>query len=463
MHMMRPDFEPLEQALEKAKSLGASDAEAYFEREAALSIRVFDRKVEEFSFSESRGIGVRVYAGDSQGRSFTSELSDASIEATVKTAMDAASVTPPDAARALPDPSLYPAGASGRSYLGEELDILGGDLETVPAKEKIEFTLDMERRAREHDPRISGVETSAYSEGTGEIVLANSRGFRAGYRASICFGYVFAIAEEGGETQTGFGFTAGRSFEDLDAGAPANEASGMAVDLLGGRQVASARVPVLFDNLSTAEILAVLGSALSADSVVKGRSFLADRLGRSIASGRVTVVDDALLKGGFGTAPFDAEGVASSRKALLEAGELKGFLHNCYTARRMEAATTGNAGRGSYKAKVGVAPTNILLEPGGATPAEMRAGMSTGFEVRELIGVHVGLNPVTGEVSLGAKGRWIEGGEPVHAVREVTIAGTIEGLLKGVVGIGDDLRFTPMLGGVGAPSVLVEGLTIGGT
>ncbi|MHB8896681.1 MAG: TldD/PmbA family protein [Candidatus Geothermincolia bacterium] len=460
---MRPDFEPLERALESAAALGATDAEAYLERDVGLSIRTLNEKVEKFSLAESRGIGLRVYLGDSQGRAYTSDLSADAIEAAVSSAIESARVTPPEPARALPDTSLYPGGFSDGRYLGEDLEILGDDLERVPASEKIEFAMEMERLAKASDERISNIEASAYSEGTGEISLANTRGFKAAYRASVCYGYIVAIAEQEGESQTGFGFTTGRAFADLEADAAAKEASEMAVSLLGGKPIETGRVSVMIDNLSTAEILAVLGVALSGDSVVKGRSFLAGRIGEALASSRVTIIDDGAMKGGFGTAPFDGEGVAASRKSLVETGKLETFLHDTYTAARMGANTTGNAGRSSYRAQVGVSPTNIFLKPGDASPEELKSTMGTGFQVVELQGVHVGLNPVTGEVSVGARGLWVEKGEPVHAVREVTIAGTIDGILKGIVGVGNDLRFTPLLGGIGTPSILVEGLTVSGT
>jgi len=461
--MTQPDFAPLDRALDRAASLGATDAEAYMESEVGLSARVFDAKVEKFSFSESRGIGLRIYLDGRQGRSYTSDLSVEAIDAAVSAALESAKVTLPDKARALPDASLYPEGATNGGYLGADLEILGDDLEKVTAGEKIEFVLEMERLAREHDERITGVEASAYSEGTGEVIMASTKGFRAAYRSSICFGYLVAVAGQGSESVTGFGFTAGRSFADLDAKASAKEASTMAVDLLGGRPVETAKVPVLIDNLSTAEILAALGAALSGESVVKGKSFLAGRMDEPVASSLVTVVDDGTMKGGFGTAPFDGEGVGASVNSPIEAGRLATFLHDCYTAARMDATTTGNAGRGSFRSQVGVTPTNIFLKSGEASPEELRSTMGTGLEVRELQGVHVGLNPVTGEVSVGARGRWIEKGQPVHAVREVTIAGTIDGILKGVVGVGSDLRFTPLLGGIGTPSILVEGLTVSGT
>ncbi len=459
---MQPDFEPLDLAVEKAGARGATEAEAYLERELGLTVKVFGGNVERFAYAETRGIGLRLYLGDRQGRAYTSDLSPEAIDEAVSSALASAEVSEPEPARRLPDPSLYAPGTSDGTYLGGDLEIMVGDLSDVSAGEKIEFAVDMERRSRDYDERVTGVETSTYSESTAEVLLVNSPGLRSGYRASICYGYVMAIAEQDGESQTGFGFTAGRSFGSLDAGEASDEAASMAVDLLGARQVETARVPVLIDNLSTAEMLAVLGAAVSGESVSKGRSYLASRLGDQVASELVNIVDDGLMKGGYGTAPFDAEGVAATRKKIVDSGTLSNFLHNCYTATRMGATTTGNAGRSSFRTQVGVSPTNIFLEGGTQTPEELMSGMGTGFQVMELQGVHVGLNPVTGEVSVGAKGRWVENGRPTHAVREVTIAGMLDDILKGIVGIGSDIRFTPLLGGIGTPSILIEGLAVSG-
>jgi PmbA protein len=459
---MEPGFEPCDIALEVSRSQGADEAEAYHERELGLEIKAFGGHVEKFSYSESAGVGIRVFVGGRPGRAYTSDLSAEAIGEAARSAVESAQVSQEDTHRFLPGPELFPTGAMDGALLGGDLCIWTGDLAEVDTEEKLEFALELEKLAREHDPRVKGVEIAVYDESTSNIALASTRGFRAGYRSSVCYGYLMAIAEEKGESQTGFGFTAGRSFGSLDVQSAVEEAASMAVDLLGARQVETARVPVLFDNLSTAELIAVLGMSLSAESVVKGKSFLADKPGQRIASEKLDLMDDGQMEGGFGTAPFDAEGVVTSRKALIEKGTLTTFLHNCYTASRMGVQSTGNAGRSSFRASVGVTPTNLYMKPGNDTPEDLRSGMGTGFEVLELQGVHVGLNPVTGEVSVGAKGRWVENGRTVHPVREVTIAGTMEDILKGIVGIGNDIRFTPLLGGIGTPSILVEGLVVGG-
>jgi PmbA protein len=450
-------------ALERAAALGADEAEAFLERGAGLSIKVFEGKVEQFSYSEAAGLGIRVFIGRRTGRSYTSDLSEPSVGEAVASAMESARLSPEDEHRGLPDADLFPRGAESGERIGDDLDIWSDDVAEVAAGEKIEFALDMERKARAYDERVRGIDTTLYSDEYGDVVLMNTRGLRAGFRASICYGYVVPMAGEGEDSQTGFGFTAGHSFAELDAEAAAKEASSMAVDLLGGKQVESTKVPVLFDNLTCAELIAMLGSALSAEQVVKGKSFLAGRLSSAIASPALELIDDGLMKGGYGTSPFDGEGVATSQKKLIEAGTLQSYLHNCYTASRMETRTTGNAGRGSFRSPIGVTPTNLVVKRGDASHDELRSGMGSGFEVLELQGTHAGMNIVTGEISVGAKGFWVENGRRAHAVREVTVAGNLAELLMNITAFGSNLRFTPLLGGIGAPSMLVEGLVVGGT
>ncbi|MFH1149604.1 MAG: TldD/PmbA family protein, partial [Actinomycetota bacterium] len=449
-------------ALEEARRLGASSAEAFYQRGTGLTVKVFDGAVEKFTHSEGEGLGLRVWKGDSHGRSYTSDLSESAAREAVRAAVEALAVSPEDPHRALPDPSLFPTGSGSGEYLGADLELVGPDLSRTSNEEKIEFALSMERLAREFDPRVRGVEVAAYSDSVDEVLLANTSGFHSGFRSTECYGYLVAIADGEGDSQTGFGFTAARSFSDLDAPAAAEEAAAMAVDLLGARQVPTARVPVIINNINTAELLAALAVALSGEAVAKSRSFLAGRLGAGIASERVNLVDDGQMPGGFGSAPFDGEGVASHRTPVIEDGVLSTYLHNCYTASRLGFSTTANAGRASFRASIGVQPTNIRMEPGDADREALRSGMGTGLEVLELQGAHAGLNPVTGEVSLGARGLWVEKGRVVHPVREVTIAGTIGEILEGVAGIGSDLRFTPLVGSVGTASVLVEGLTVSG-
>lgn len=451
-----------ERVVEICERHGAPQSEAFFVTSYGTSIKVFDLNLESFRRSEHAGVGIRVFKGDKIGRSYTTDVSEGALIQAVENAIASADISEPDLHIRLPEDSYCPKGAREGGELGSELDIWQEDPDDISAEEKIEFTLNLERNARAFDPRVKGVETAFYSDSASNIVIANSLGFRAGYRTSSFYGYLIAIAEEDGEFQTGFGFTAARRFSRLEGDAASEEAAGLAVSLLGSSAIETKKMPLILRNLPAAEIIAAVAFALSADAVVKGRSYLADRIGESVGSDLLNLEDDGTIKGGFGTAPFDDEGVRMTRKTLIERGVLKGFLHNCYTASRMGCALTGNASRASFRDNIGVSPTNLYIPAGGSSFEELRAGIENGLEVTELQGVHVGLNPVTGEISVGVKGIFIRNGKPDKGVREVTVAGKMEDFLKGLIAIGNDLRFIPLRGGIGAPSIVVKDIVVAG-
>lgn len=462
MHMDE-ELNKVMMAIEMANSHGAESCEAYLETSSGLSITVFEGKVEKFEYSDVRGLGLRLIKNGRIGRSYTTKVEEEEIEKAVEKAVDAACVSPPEDYQRLCPSEFFPPCMDETFDMGSTLGIYSEDLEQRTPEEKISFTLSLESAVREYDERIRGVEAACYNDSVGKVFLASTNGFKGCYRSSVCFGYLTAIAQsKQGDTQTGFGFTSGRAFNSLNAKDAAQEAAERALSLLDGKQIPSGKAYVLFDNLSAAEVLAVLGAALSGEAVTMGRSYLAGRAGQRIASEIVNVTDDGTLSGGFGTSPFDAEGAMTKKKEVIRGGELITYLHNCYTSSKMGTVTTGNASRTSFRSSVGVSPTNFMLQPGKASPEELRSQMGRGLEVLELEGVHVGFDPITGEISVGAKGCWIENGRRVHAVREVIIAGTMDEFLSGIVGIGNDMRFIPLLGGVGTPSILVEGLVVSG-
>ncbi|MGH2676651.1 MAG: metallopeptidase TldD-related protein, partial [Actinomycetota bacterium] len=185
-------------------------------------------------------------------------------------------------------------------------------------------------------------------------------------------------------------------------------------------------------------------------------------VGESVGSEVVTLVDDGRLADGPASAPFDDEGVPTSRTPLIERGVLRGFLHNTVTARRNGSASTGNASRPSYRGVPGVSPSNLLVEPGSAPAEALLAGAGRAVYVQEVKGVHSGANPVSGEFSVGASGLRVEGGELAEPLREMTIASTLPEVLKGVVAVGSDVRFLLGAGAIGTPTILVGEMTVAG-
>jgi PmbA protein len=225
---------------------------------------------------------------------------------------------------------------------------------------------------------------------------------------------------------------------------------------LGARKAKTAQVPIIFDPMVSTSILEHIFEGVNGDSVYRGASFLAGKLGQKIAGDNVNIVDDGTIVGGFGTSPFDGEGVPTRRTVVLENGVLKSYLLNTYTAKKLKLETTGNASRG-LAGTPGIGPGNYFLQPGTKTPKELIAGIKEGLYVTEFLGQ--GVNLVTGDYSRGASGMWISGGELAYPVEEITVAGNLKELFFNISEIANDLEFR---GSVAAPTIRVDGLTVGG-
>jgi PmbA protein len=225
---------------------------------------------------------------------------------------------------------------------------------------------------------------------------------------------------------------------------------------LGARKVKTAHVPIVFDPLVAASILEHIFEGVNGDSVYRGASFLAGKLGEKIAAEGVTVIDDGTIPGGFGTSPFDGEGIPTRRTLVIENGVLKSYLLNTYTAKKLGLQTTANAWRG-LAGTPGIGPGNYFLQPGSKTQQEIIAGIPDGLYVTEFLG-H-GVNLVTGDYSRGASGLWISGGELTYPVEEITVAGNLKEIFRNITEIGNDLEFR---GAVASPTIRIDGLTVGG-
>ena len=330
----------------------------------------------------------------------------------------------------------------------------------VDPQRKIDFALEMERRATSLDARVRRVSDAMYSDGSGQVEIYNSRGLEASFDRTVAYGVLETIAEQDSEMQSGFAFTHGRDMNELDLAGVVKEAVENAAGLLGARPVPTASVPVVLHPHAAAMILGVLGNSFSADAVIKRRSLLAGKVGEPVAAEIVTITDDPRLPEGLASRPFDGEGVPAERSELIGAGVLKGYLHNTYTARRTNSRSTGSAVR-SYKSVPEVGVSNLVLKPGTLSREALLARVSNGLHVSQLSGLNT-VNPVSGEFSLGLTGHWIENGRLTRPVKELTVAGNVIALLKKVVAVADDLRFMFAGGFCGSPTVLIEELPVGG-
>ncbi|HWX94377.1 MAG TPA: metallopeptidase TldD-related protein, partial [Terriglobales bacterium] len=225
---------------------------------------------------------------------------------------------------------------------------------------------------------------------------------------------------------------------------------------LGARKAKTAQVPIIFDPMVATSILEHIFEGVNGDSVYRGASFLAGKLGEKIAGENVTVIDDGTIPGGFGTSPFDGEGIPTRRTLVIESGVLKSYLLNTYTAKKLGLQTTANASRG-LAGTPGIGPGNYFLQPGEKAPKEIIGEVKEGLYVTEFLG-H-GANLVTGDYSRGASGLWISGGELTYPVEEITVAGNLKDMFRNISEIGSDLEFR---GSVASPTIRIDGLTVGG-
>lgn len=439
-----------ERLLARARQYGAEDAEVYQSSGTEFTVQIYQGEIESLVSAESRGIGLRTFREHRVGFSYSSDLSSDGLDRLVDEALENGRYNTAEEANVLPAP--------------EPIEPLEGLMSTMlprtDPQRKIDFALQMERRATSLDPRVRRVSKALYSDGTGRVEIANSQGLHAHFERSVAYGLLDTIAEQDSEMQSGFAFTHGRDLDALDLEGVVAEAVANAAGLLGAKPVKTATVPVVFHPHAAAMILGVLANSFSADAVIKRRSLLAGKLGQPIASGIVEITDDPRLPEGLASRPFDGEGVPARRNALISAGVLECYLQDTYTAIRTASRSTGSAVR-SYKSVPEVGVSNVVLTPGSSSRDQLLAGVDNGLHVEQLSGLNT-VNPVSGEFSLGLTGHWIEKGQLAAPVKELTVAGNVIALLKKIVGLADDLRFMFAGGFCGSPTVLIEELPVGG-
>jgi PmbA protein len=444
-----------------AVKAGASDAEAMAREGDEFSVNVRMGEVETLKESGSRGLGLRVFLGQRSGSASTSDLTAEGIRQLVDGALALARVTEEDPFSGLPETAEF--GSVNTRMTGDDLHLYYEDIYSLAGPERIEWARRAEAAALAADPRITNSDGGSFDAATGRKALANSRGFVGGYRTSYATIAAAPLAvDANGKMQRDGWWSSARSFAHLDSPeAVGAEASRRALRRLGARRVATQRVPIVFAPETARSLIGSLFEAASGDAIWRGASFLAGKLGEQIAAPSLTIVDDNTMllptgAGGFGTSPFDGEGLPSLRTLVVENGVLRNYLLNTYAARKLGMRSTHNAARGLAGAS-GVGCGNLFLEPGKLTPEQIIVDISAGLYVTSLMGF--GVNVVTGDYSRGAAGLWIENGQLTHAVEEVTIAGNLREMLRGVTAIGNDLVFR---GSVAAPTLRIDGMTIAG-
>ncbi|MFM8857579.1 MAG: TldD/PmbA family protein [Actinomycetota bacterium] len=425
--------------------------EAYVGRDLSTDVRIYGGEVEHFVSAQSEGIGIRVIRDGRTGTSSCGSLDPREIAEVLEEARDNLVYGEPDEWAGLATPD-------GVDVVPQNL--WNDALAALDTARKIELAKELEKLTLARDSRIR-VDDSNYSDSFSEAAVATTTGIRVSGRENGCYVSVGTMADDGDETQTGFGFSVGRDAEALDLDKAALEAVERATRLLGATKPATRRVTVVLDPYVTAQFLGIIGGTLNGDSVVKGRSLFAQRIGEQVATPLLTLVDDPTNPLAFTATDIDGEGLAARRNALIEQGVLKTFVQSSYSARRMGVSTTGNGIRGGFGSVPSAGCLALQILPGSRAQHDIIADIPDGLLIQQVQGLHSGVNPVSGDFSTGAAGLVIRNGQVAEPVREFTIASTLQRMLLDIAEVGGDLEWLPMRAtGV---SLVIHDVTVSGT
>ncbi|MEN9456256.1 MAG: metalloprotease PmbA [Neisseriaceae bacterium] len=428
-----------QRALSHAQTLGASACDVEVTEGFGQSVTVRLGEVETIEYNRDKGVGVTVYVGQQKGHASTSDFSAKAIEDAVRAAFSIARYTAADDCAGLADPARL-------AHNAPDLDLCHPWALTV--EEAIAQAQQCEDAARAVDVRISNSEGATVGTQCSHFIYANSNGFCDGYATSRHSISCSVIAESASGMQRDYWYSVARRAQDmqgaLDVGRIAGERT---VRRLDARKVATCQVPVLFEASLASGLIGHFVGAISGSSLYRKSSFLLDSLGTQVFSPIVQLSERPHLPLGLASSAFDAEGVVTVDRELVSNGVVNGYILGSYSARKLGMQSTGNAG-GTH---------NLLLASTGENFQQLLKKMGTGLLVTELLG-H-GVNPVTGDYSRGAAGFWVENGVIAYPVEEITIAGNLRDMFKGIVAIGNDIL---VRGSKQCGSILIERMTVAG-
>ena len=441
------------QVLDLAKKSGADQAEVFVEKSSTTAVYVKDQSIENLTATDSAGIGLRVLDGSSLGFGCANRFDTDSLKKLVADTVASAKGSSPDEFNCFAKPGA-PRGA--------DLQILDESIRSISVEDKINRGFLLESAARAHDDRIKRSAYIVYVDGISRTGIFNTLGVSFEYSSSVSHGVSWVAAIEGSSVESGLSEGAATTFEGLDCALIGQDAAKRALALLGGKQMSSGRMPVVLDGRAAGEFLMFLAMLISADNVQKGKSMLAGKLGEKIASPGITVLDDGLLVGGLATAPVDGVGAPRQRTAIVENGELKAFIHDCYTAKKANGTSTGNAARKGYRTPPAVSTTNFYIEAGEVDRGHLLCEMGKGLLLTSIRGLFAGIDIATGDFSIPAQGVMVEGGKQTYPVKDFQVSGNLFKLLSDVVLVGNELVWSNAAH-YGSPDLLIRELVIAGS
>lgn len=448
--------ELLERAMTLLERVGdGEEMEVFLSRGVETEVQAYGGDIENLSSSASAEIGVRILVDGPQGArvgtAYAGSLDEEAIAEAMSNARDNARFATEDEFVAFARPDGVPPASLSLSDPG---------VAAATMDEKVKMALALEAMVRGGDPRIRQVDAANYSDYVSDAAIVSTTGIVASLERSGAFVSVEAIASNGEQDQTGWGLSVGRSPGELSLETAAGDAVRRATRMLGAVKPASFKGVAVFDPRTAATLWSIMGSALSGDAVVRGRSFFAGRLDEVVASSAATLIDDPTDARHFAASPFDAEGLASRRNELITEGRLRQFVYDTVSGRRAGAASTGNAVRAGVSGSPSAGCRALQLVAGDFDQDEILRRVGTGVFVESLTGVHSGVNPISGDFSVGITGLMIRDGALAEPVREVTIASTLQRMLLDVMLVGSDVQWLP--GTAAGQTLAIDGVALSG-
>ncbi len=441
----------LRKLMDAARDAGIEAAEAYIASGDSFKAVAVQQEIVQYAVNTTCGLSLRGLYRGKMGYASTEVMDEEAVGQLVTGVVESASLSE--------DEDMQFIYAGDAAY--PSVDTFYDALESVLPEEKLEFALNMEKAAIQIDPRVRQVKYNTVLSGSGQVRIKNSYGLDIAYKGNYCGAYLQAIAREGDKASTAVDIELSHDFSKLQYQKLAETAVKKAVFGLAGKPVKSGTYRVILENGAMADLLETFAGIFSAENTQHDLSLLKGRVGETVAADCVVLMDDPLMPYGEGSRPFDAEGVATKTKAVIDNGVLKTLLHNLKTAQKDGVQTTGNASKASYSAPVRVSPTNFFLKPGTDDLETLMGKMGNGLVITELNGLHSGANGISGDFSLLAKGFSVKEGKKGEPVEQITIAGNFYQLLKNLRAIGSDLKFPG--GNMGSPSVYAGEMAIAGS
>lgn len=435
-----------------AEQLNVAEYEIYYTESSGTSTEIFQTEIKGFTVEQSSGVCFRCLVNGKMGYASTENLTEEEAESVVRRAVENAATIESEE-----QVFIHGKGDTYQTYEKKEC-------KEPTAAEIVDFALGLQDTLYKTDERVKDGSQSVAAYETSKKALYNSKGLDLEDSSAFSYAYAMALVADGEDMYDGMEVASG-NIEEFDKAKIAKEAVKEAVETIGYTSVPSGKYTVVFSNKVMASLLSTYASVFSAESAQKGLSLLAGKEGETIAADMITLTDDPMYPDALVKATFDAEGVATYKKNVIENGTFRTLLHNLKTAAVAGVKTTGNGFKGSYASSVGVHPYSFYINPVKGSLEDLFAEAGNGIYVTSVEGMHAGANPITGDFSLSSGGFKIENGKKAGPIKNFTVSGNFFTLLKEIATVGEDLKFNPFALGIsrcGSPSVLVNGVTVAG-